>query len=179
MKFDDIVEKRRSIRKYQDKEVSDELIEELINSARLCQSAKNRQPWLFKVLKNTEKDHIADMMINWSKSSDEKEGYKRSVEHTANVMKEAPVLILVFYERDPFWDMSDVLSIGAAIEHVCLKAMDLDLGSLWICNTNCIKEDISNYIKRPELTMISAIAIGYTDESPDKRPRKNLEEIMI
>lgn len=180
MELSDAINKRRSIRKYKNKDVEESLILELLESARKCQSARNRQPWLFKVLKNDKKNHIADLMNDWSKEeSSTKEGHRRSVEHTANIIKEAPILILTLYKRDPDWLTGDILSIGAAIEHICLKATDLDLGALWICNTDCIKKKISEYIGYEDLDMISAIAIGYSDEYPEERPRKELEEIII
>ncbi|MBQ3584068.1 MAG: nitroreductase family protein [Lachnospiraceae bacterium] len=42
------INSRRSIRKYLDKEVSKEVIEQIIDAARMAPSAKNRQPWKFK-----------------------------------------------------------------------------------------------------------------------------------
>ena len=43
------IENRRSIRKYKRHEISKEIIEDIIYSATLAPSAKNRQPWKFIV----------------------------------------------------------------------------------------------------------------------------------
>lgn len=41
---------RRSIRKYLDKQITQELIEQIIDAGRMSPSAKNRQPWKYIVL---------------------------------------------------------------------------------------------------------------------------------
>lgn len=44
------IENRRSIRKYKEDKISKKLLEEIIYSATLAPSAKNRQPWNFVIL---------------------------------------------------------------------------------------------------------------------------------
>ena len=51
------IENRRSIRKYKPDEIERKLIEEIIYSASLAPSAKNRQPWKFIVYQGKEKDY--------------------------------------------------------------------------------------------------------------------------
>lgn len=58
---------RRSIRKYQDKEVSMELIEQLIDAARMAPSAKNRQPWKYIVYTGDGKHRDKDHAKSWKK----------------------------------------------------------------------------------------------------------------
>ena len=48
------IENRRSIRKYRSDEIDRKLIEEIIYSATLAPSAKNRQPWKFIVYQGEE-----------------------------------------------------------------------------------------------------------------------------
>ena len=51
----DAILKRRSIRKFKDTKVSDEIIEKLLVSAMAAPSARNAQPWEFYVVTNEEK----------------------------------------------------------------------------------------------------------------------------
>ena len=51
MELNKAIENRISIRKYKIIDVPNEIIEELINYARLAPSAKNRQPWKFMIIK--------------------------------------------------------------------------------------------------------------------------------
>lgn len=101
-----------------------------------------------------------------------------SVRETAAVMKEAPVVILVLMKMDMDWLISDVLSVGAAIEHICLRATDLGLGSLWICDTVYTEHEIATLVGKEDKRMISAVAIGHGLQNPPQRPRKALEDIL-
>lgn len=143
MELKETIYNRRSIRKYIDTDVPNKLIEDLINCARLAPSAKNRQPWKFLIVKREIKNRIADLMLEKEESKDIKDislerkklNANSSVKATAQIIKEAPILILVFKQNNDNWITGDTLSIGGAIEHVCLRATDLGLGSLWIRDT--------------------------------------------
>ena len=54
------IENRRSIRKYKADKINKELIEDIIYSATLAPSAKNRQPWKFIVYQGKEKEKLVD-----------------------------------------------------------------------------------------------------------------------
>ena len=183
MNLDQVINKRKSIREYLDKDVPDELIEKLINIARLAPSAKNRQPWRFIVVKDEIKNKIADIMLKQlqeSKISLEKKIYnkKNSVKATALIIKQAPVLILVFRNKDDNWIVGDTLSIGASVEHICLKAVDLGLGSLWIRDIVYTKEEIAYMVGKDNMELICAVSIGYTDDNSKVKKKKDLKEIM-
>lgn len=174
---------RRSIRKYKDIDVSKEIIEDLIKYASFAPSAKNRQPWKFVIVKDEIKNKITEIMLQQQKKSKvslERKIYNSnsSVIKTANIIKEAPILILVFNPIEDSWPIGDTLSIGAAIEHICLRAIDLGLGTLWIRDIVYTKKEIANLVGKDDMDLICAIAIGYPDEKPNQRPRKDLNEIL-
>lgn len=173
------IKKRRSIRRYQDIGVAKELIEDLIDCARIAPSAKNRQPWEFVIVQDNVKNQIAEMMLKREETPERKRNQLgSSVKATARIIKQAPILILVFKPKDAYWQTGDTLSIGAAIEHICLRATDLGLGSLWIRDTIYVQEEIEKLVGYENKEMVSAICIGYTNESPKERPKKALSEIL-
>lgn len=183
MELVETIKNRRSVRKYKSTEIPKEIIEDLINCARLAPSAKNRQPWKFVVVTNSIKNQIADIMLEKEKRSKvslERKIYNAnsSVKATARTIKEAPVLILVLKEYEDNWAIADSLSIGAAIEHICLRATDLGLGSLCIRDIVYTAKDIAKLIGYDDKEVISAISVGYPNESPNRRPRKRLNEIL-
>ena len=183
MELIETINNRRSVRKYKDIDIPNDIIEDLINSARLAPSAKNRQPWEFMIVKNKTKNEIADIMLEQlkeSKVSLERKIYNAnsSVKATANIMKQAPILILVFKPKEDNWIIGDSLSIGSAIEHICLRATDLGLGSLWIRDIVYTQKEIAKLVGKDNMELISAISIGYPDENPKQRPRKKLNEIL-
>ena len=177
------IKERRSIRDFKSDEPSKEIIEDILNCGRLAPSAKNRQPWYFVVTRGEVKNKIADLMINLSKRANSREerarmGCPSSVNSTAEVIKEAPILVLVFRERDNNWIIGDNLSIGACVENICLRAQELGLGSLWIRDTVYVASEIADLVNHSDMELNCAILLGYADESPRQRPRKKLEDIV-
>ncbi|MFQ9924269.1 MAG: nitroreductase family protein [Beduini sp.] len=180
MEFNEVIQNRRSIRHFTLQEVEQDKVDQLIDCARLCQSAKNRQPWSFMILKGQEKNKVADMMMESSnKESKEIFGYVNTVKYSAEIIKRAPLLIAVFQVYEEEWFASDLLSTGAAIEHICLECVNLGLGSVWIGDIWFNERAISKYLGCDHLHLISAVAIGYPAETPKPRPRKSREEILL
>ena len=136
MDFMNLAAARRSIRQYEQKDVDDALLRELIDAARIAPSAHNRQPWRFMIVRGAAKEHIAETMEAWiAENRDTAPRYARTSKYTARVVRQAPVLILVFQQQDGLCQTGDTLSIGAALEHMCLRAQELGLGALWILDT--------------------------------------------
>lgn len=185
MDFDEVLQKRRSIRMYKDMEVSENLIEKILEAGRMAPSAKNGQPWIFAIPSKEKKDKIASIMKNYfpkDRNEDFTPPYAISAKYTARIIMHAPILILVlrkYREEGELMKYTDLLSIGASIENMCLKATDLGLGSLWIRDTCYTEEIILNYLGLQQYELVSALAIGYAANTPTPTVRKPLEETII
>jgi len=58
----DLIKTRRSIRRFTDEPVSDELIDKIIESGTWAPSGKNNQPWKFAIIKDEElKAQVAEL----------------------------------------------------------------------------------------------------------------------
>ena len=189
------IENRRSIRKYKRHEISKEIIEDIIYSATLAPSAKNRQPWKFIVYQGEEKSKLVDVMHQGIKL--EKIIHKLmpewafaipDAENTVRVMEEAPCLIAVLNtnQKTPFdsiedekriVEICDSLSIGAAIENMILTATSYGLGTLWIANTCFAYNELIDFIET-DSQLTGIVAIGFANETPAKRPRKPVADIV-
>ena len=178
-----VIEERRSIRGFTKEDIGNEVVEDILNCGRLAPSAKNRQPWYFVILKKDIKDKVADLMIEYTQNNDESEERKKlnapsSVNPTANVIKQAPILVLIFREKDDNWLVGDNLSIGACVENMCLRATDLGLGSLWIRDIVYVSEQVAEMLGHGDLELNCAVALGVPSQNPKQRPRKELKDIM-
>ena len=118
MSFDEVIASRRSIRKFLDKEVSISDVEEIIKAGIMAPSAHNRQPWRVAILEVDEKDNIASVLV------DKADGDESKV-NTARIIKEAPILLAIYYDDKDGNRDDDMLSIGAFIENMHLKATEL------------------------------------------------------
>ena len=156
MKFTEVLETRRSIRKYKDTPVSKEKIHKILEAARIAPSASHRQPWHFIVVEDREK------IKKLAKS-----------EWAAN----APVMIvgLADKEASPTWFIND---LGIAFEHIILAATNLGLGTCWMGQSN--REDlVKNLLDIPDNFKVVALTpIGEPDESPSPKERKSLADIV-
>lgn len=188
MEFIKVVKERRSVRKYNARIVKRETIELLIESARLAPSAKNRQPWYFVIVEDKKKNEIADIMakqlasqtMEWGEKDGPTNPYNPagSVKASIEIIKEAPVLILVFRNPDNDWKEGDYLSIGCAVEHLCLRATDLGLASLWIRDVVYARNEISSFVNKQNMELVTAVAVGYSNVIPCERRKKKLIDVM-
>ena len=110
-----------------------------------------------------------------------------SCENSAAIMENAPVVVFVFNPHglhpylarsieQGFEDLVNIQSVGAAIQNMCLAALELGIGSLWICDVFYAYEGLCDWLGE-ECQMIAAVSFGYPDESPDARPRNPVEEV--
>lgn len=187
---------RRSIRKYLDKNVSKELIEQIIDAGRMAPSAKNRQPWQYIVLGGENKAVFLECMKKGILREEKEIAYLPNsktgipdAKNTWQIMVQAPILIVVLntngktpFEEidvdDRITEICDSLSIGASIQNMLLKATEVGLGSLWIANTCFAYKELVTYLNTTK-QLIGAIAIGYANERPVQRPRKKIEDIVV
>jgi nitroreductase len=186
---------RRSIRKYKNTPVDKSTIEHLIQYASFAPSAKNRQPWKFVIYLGDEKEKLTNAM---ERGLDREANGKTILPdsafglpdafHTLKIMKEAPVLIVVLNTNgdSPYEpintdrrisEICDSLSIGAAIENMLLEATKLGLGTLWIANSCFAYPELVECVGTED-QLVSIVALGYPDESPDMSPRKAMRDII-
>ncbi len=190
----DAIYTRRSIRKYEEKAVPRNILEQIIDAGRVAPSAKNRQPWRYLVYSGAAKERLLAKM---------KEGIEREeispmlplsvsgifdAKNTLRIMENAPIVIMVLNTNgkspfvqinadERFTEMNDLLSIGASIENMLLKAEELNVGTLWIGNTCFAYQKLIDYIGS-DGELVGAVALGYKAEQPSMRPRKRLEDIV-
>ena len=147
---------RRSIRKYQDKPISKDIVKKLIRAAQYAPSAHNTQPWEFLVIEDKEK----------LKSI-------RHMQRSASFAENAPMAILVcadetksFSREKEGWSYIDIDG-AAATQNLILAAHDLGLGACW-CGASPMTKPIAalkEYFQLPEnIKPFSIVVLGYPDE---------------
>lgn len=177
MDFDAVVEKRRSIRKFiTDKDVSLKDINTILNCARLSQSARNRQPWYFIISKGTEKDNFSKLLIE---GLNQDHPDFNSLKRTKEIIDSSNVIVNVLTDKENYENVSDLVSLGSCIEHMCLEATNLGIGSLWVRFTSKRENELLKYLGYPSKRLVSTVCFGYKDEDPSPRPRKELKDLIL
>ena len=106
---------RVSIRKYQEKKIEQEKVEQLLRAAMAAPSACNQQPWEFYVV--TDKNVIEKL----SKTSP-----------YAGCAKDAPLVFVPCYRKDGIAPDYFEIDLSAAVENLLLQVDALDLGAVWM-----------------------------------------------
>ncbi len=178
MELDDAIQGRRSIRRFQEKEVPEEMIVELIEAARWAPSAKNGQQWRFTVLTGDSKKELLKLFRAALESLEKKIGTREmgSAIPSCRLMEIAPVLIVVWNAGTFGW-ITEEHSVAAAVQNLLLKTHDLGLGGLWIGDVWYTPEIFKSHLKK-EWKLFGALSIGWPDENPEPRPRKPIDEIV-
>ncbi len=172
--FLELVELRRSTRRYQNKPVEREKILQCIEAARLAPSAENVQPWRFIVLD--------DLNIIKDFSEYAFSGIYAPMRFAAK----APVIIVILGKLDMLANRIGkqiqgvhfyLLDIGIAGEHLVLQAQELELGTCWIGWFNI--RGVRKFLKIPRsYKIVSLISMGYPESyQPKPKKRYQLEEI--
>lgn len=182
MKFQKVIEKRRSVRKFSDKDVDKKLIDTIITNGMLAPSSKNKQPWNFVVVKGNTKNKIGNKMLDWVENNSPAASLKilqsNSVYQTGVSFREAPVAILVYIDKSNEFSLNDILAIGACLENMFLTATDLKLGALWLTAITNIEKEVNEILKIKDKQLVSSLIIGYASEEPYQRERKDKEETV-
>jgi len=148
-----------------EKNIPDEIINDIIDCARLAPTANNVQPWIFVVIKNAElKNKVAQAAVTNGK-----------------FISQAGICVAIFCE-----DVKYYLEDGvAATENILLAATYYGLGSCWIAgDKKPYAEEIRNLLNVPQnYKLISLVAIGYTEgnvlEKAQNIAKKLLKEVMF
>ncbi len=195
------ISKRRSIRKFLDKDVAGDEIDLLLEAARLAPSGLNAQPWRFRIIQN--KDDITWLSREAVKGQRWVGGaniifvccadltrYLEDAGASVRFLRDSGVLppeMLAGIEEylQKARDASSELLRGAAaancsiaITQIMLQAVELGLGTCWIGMYD--EEAIKEKFNIPEqMAVVALLAAGYPAENPGPRPRKSREEIIL
>jgi len=187
-----LIESRRTIRKFLPKKIPRKCLDKVLTAAIWAPSLHNLQPWFFCVVSDKERrfeiaDSIQDARDKLLTSA------KILFGDTIKIMRNAPVLIFVYNTAvfsaktkklgGPYscvGYISEIQSISAAIQNMCLSAHAQGLGSAWLTTPVLVKERIDKILKI-EYELIAVLAMGYpfVDEKIKPRRKKNKEVIRL
>lgn len=169
MEFHSVIQGRRSIRKFKPDPVENEKIQAVLEAGRLAPSWKNMQCWKFIVVKTPEsRQAVMDAF------ADDNPGKK--------ALASAPVIIVACGNPEASGKENGkdyyLVDLGIAFEHILLAAYDLGLGSVFM---GLFDEDtIKKNLQVPaEWRVVGVTPLGYPDQAPNQRPRKEMSEIVF
>lgn len=164
MDFLKLARQRFSVRRYEHREVPDDMINDVLEAGRLAPSAANRQPWVFLLVRSERQRRALG------------EAYPR------DWFWMAPVIIVVCTAPSRAWIRSDGKNYadvdGAiAMDHMTLCAAAQGLGTCWIGAFDPAK--VRRVLNLPaELEPLAMTPLGYPAEPPRDKSRKPLADVV-
>jgi nitroreductase len=201
---DEAIKRRRSTRSFKREPVSEEMILQMPEAARLAPSASNSQPWRFVVVTDAEEkkklrqlcfnqafieDAGVDFVFCADLSSYSGEMYRKRRQEAvdAGVLPSSSL-------NDPRYQTIIDMANGAdkavfitpatantyiAVEHIVLMATALGLGSCWVGGISDHKA-IRDLLGIPRgIMVLGVVAVGHTNIEPKARPHLPLENILL
>ena len=195
------IRKRRSIRRFRPDPVSEPVLRELLEAARLAPSGGNAQPWRFMVI--TEPDQRSEIArLAWnqrqmreapavivccgdlSRYSAQSRTARREELDLSGIYDDIGLPKTWFLEREtPVADLREyvprvLLNAAIAVEHIVLRATSLGLGTCWIGAFD--QQALSQFLGLPQdVFVVALLPLGYPAQDPRPRPRFSLEEILL
>ncbi len=164
MDFKELCQNRFSVRDYKEDAVPEDKLQYIKECVQLAPSACNKQPWLF--IEVTSPDMRTELQACY-----EREWFTK-----------APLYIVACNRTEQAWvrpkdgKHHGDIDVSIAIEHLCLAATSVGLGTCWICNFDVAR--CKETLQLPEgLEPVALIPIGFPVSSPTQKNRKELGEI--
>jgi nitroreductase/putative intracellular protease/amidase len=185
------IKERRSIRRFEEKEVEDAKIRLILQAATWAPSANNDQPWKFVVVKSKgTKQRLLTAFLDRMKSYFESHGVPLDrIEGFWSGIFAAPVHIFAFCDTSvveiekEFGGIQDLWSkqgVSAACQNILLAAHSLGLGAVWTGASLVIEDEIKKMLEVPEgAQLMTVIAVGYPDHEPLPPVRRPLPDVLF
>ena len=151
---------RRSIRRYETKDIPEEVLQKILEAGRQAPSAANRQPIRFVIVKDHDLlEKLCDTLIT-------------------RFVKYAPAAIVGCADvKSLLTGKWAVVDATIAMQNMVIAAWTLGVGSCWI--GACNEEKVKELLGIPEKWKIVAlITFGYPAEQPKPRKKKPFEELF-
>jgi len=151
------IQTRKSIRKYENRPIPKEVLEDLLESARIAPSADNAQGWYMIAV--TDKITLRKLV---------------PVSGHQKFVGECSLYLVGVTEPGVYYSAIDMT---IALDHVSLRAVELGLGTCWIGDfeSGKVKELLGIPADRDVPVCMS---VGYPAETPGARKRKPLSQLF-
>lgn len=201
----DVISTRKSIRRYTDEPIPDELIDKILEAARWAPSGENEQPWKLIVVRDPERRRLIGEFARVGSGQRATAEYclgeiqprfetLKDPETKARVMKfmytgevsvfpaKAPVVIVVCGELKDMFDTPYDLS--ACIENMLLEAHSLGIGATWVHGPAVyprIVKRFKEFLGVPtgigDVKVLAIVSFGWpAEQRRHPRPKKNVDE---
>src|SRR5690625_234026 len=167
-----VIRERRAVKKgYTDKEVTAEVVKELLEDAIWAPTHGMRQPWRFIFVSNDQKATFAKKI-----AATYPENLQENREQFLNEPNAFLVVVMQEPEAQKQWD-ENFGATATMIQNFWLLAWERQLGVVWRTNPHIYHEETKDILGVADHEkVVGFIHLGYFDETPEKRDRIPVDE---
>jgi len=160
MTFIENMYSRRSIRKFTDEPVSEELLFKILEAGRLSPSATNTQPWHFIVARDRKEREACTFG-----------GFNRFA------VDASFVVVGVYKKSEAVMERYSLMDVTIALQSMVIAGWAQGVGSCWMGAFD--ENNLRKTLNLPaDARIVGAIAFGMPAETPKQPPKKTLDEIV-
>lgn len=169
MELYEVMRTRRSVRKYSARPIPEEVLNRVLEAARIAPSGSNRQPTRFLLV--TEEERKRELV---------------PLCHDQGFVAEAPVVVVacgrdIRYNRGEWMGRyAMIVDVSIAVDHLTLAARAEGLGTCWMGSFN--GPELKQFLGLPEdVEVVALTPVGYPEGDPFTEPegRLPLEELVM
>lgn len=166
MELSQLIKERRSIQIFEDREVSLDLVKELLDTAVWVPNHRMTQPWRFVIVHGEARKRIAEIKGKPSDASFNDNFY--------NKMMGVPMYIAVVIKENPVIGIreEDYSSASCIIQNFSLLAWEQGLGTVWKSYGHMHEAAYRNALGiQPGERVVGSVHVGYASQVPSAQPR--------
>ncbi|MCH1638945.1 nitroreductase family protein [Paenibacillus timonensis] len=175
-----VIRERRTVRRYSQKEITDELILELLDDAVWAPYHSAREPWRFILFKEEGRRTFARAVLQ-TYTREELEQYGESAERDYCDNAVAHLIVVAKEEPRPREAEEALLACAALIQNFQLLAWSRGIGVVWKTNEYNWDPRFRKVVGvRPGEKVVGTLHMGYypLDKLPKPRPRRRAEHLI-
>ncbi|HLS20629.1 MAG TPA: nitroreductase [Bacillota bacterium] len=167
-----IIRERRAVKKgYINKEVTEEVVKELLEDAIWAPTHGMRQPWRFIFVSNDQKATFAKKV-----AATYPENLQENREQFLNEPNAYLVVVMQEPEAQKQWD-ENYGATASMIQNFWLLAWERKLGVVWRTNPHIYHEEVKEILNIGENEkIVGFLHLGYFEEAPEKKERISVED---
>jgi len=175
----DIIQKRRSVFpvQYNDKPISKETIETILEAANWAPNHKKTEPWRFKVLQGESKEALGKF-LSGKYQENAINPKQMKIKKLQENPKKSTAVIAICMQRDPnesLPEWEEIAATSMAVQNMWLCCTEMNIGAYW-SSPGLIKYMDAFFDLKEGERCLGFFYMGYYDEELPEASRRPIED---
>jgi nitroreductase len=183
MNLFDAIHTRRTIKKFTEQSVPDELLYQALDAGRWAQNHRMTEPWRFFILGPESHRAVAaingNAVLETARADGETLAKMRAEAEAKILSKPSVVAVTCCLCGDKAVEQEDYAAVSCAVQNIQLAAWGLGIGMQWTTSRFSTRHETYELlgVDPTQEMIVGLLYFGYPAVVPDPKPRKPLAEV--